>query len=697
MKKTIYILLFTAWGTAAQTTVSPDTLQTELSEVVVEATPFVRKADKTVYHIDDALKERSAETLGLLNNLNIANLSVNTVMEKITSSLGTVQLRVNGRDVDVQKLKAINPKNIVKVEWLDNPGLRYGTDVGAVINIIVHNPTVGGSFRANAIEALTSVFNNYFTGLTLNHGASQWEIMAGGSTRHHLDVYREYSDRYKLPDGTVVERSQTPLNGYFNQYNVWPSVAYNYMKADTTNFYVGLYFTGNWKNKSMVDGLLESNADGRIQHSQLTEINETPRYLSPSLNIYFDHKFRKDNTLILNANYSYTDTENGHRYIERNLDDNGPGTDISNFIRSHTHALYLQAHYIKNWGKGGQLTAGVNHTLEKSHSVFLDIDNAALERTFNKSYLFAEYMVPIKKFTFTAGLGAVLSSNATNSGTRESTLFFTPRASVAWRATDKSRWKLTYYNRVFSPSATQLSPIDQAIDGIQIERGNPELKPYLQHRARLQYSFSNNRNLDLGAAVFITDADKPIANYYSWEGRNILRSYSNDGHYNFTGFDLSASWQPLRDWLSLSADITFTHYDSRGKGFRHTLNSFEENFQLEVFHWNFTLSFEFNNPAPTLFGETIERGERMSLVALSYHWKNWQFSCAVFMPFGSYSQSTKVISDLVSQETEIRSHKIQRMPSLRISYNLNWGHQKSANRKLEARTEGASGATAAGR
>ena len=70
----------------------------------------------------------------------------------------------------------------------------------------------------------------------------------------------------------------------------------------------------------------------------------------------------------------------------------------------------------------------------------------------------------------------------------------------------------------------------------------------------------------------------------------------------------------------------------------------------------------------------------------------------MFMAFGTYSQSEKVIGRLVNQSTELRSRTVQRMPLIRVSYNFNWGHQKrGGQRKLSGGTADAQGATAAGR
>ena len=47
-----------------------------------------------------------------------------------------VELRINGVKAEIQEVKALLPADVLKIEYHDNPGLRYG-NVAAVIDIIL--------------------------------------------------------------------------------------------------------------------------------------------------------------------------------------------------------------------------------------------------------------------------------------------------------------------------------------------------------------------------------------------------------------------------------------------------------------------------------------------------------------------------------------------------------------------------------
>ena len=139
MKKIVFLLFILGYFPLFVEASAPiDSIKnTELDEFIIEAPSMIRKADKDVYYINENIKARSSSTIDLIRNIQIPQLTVNEIMETITTSLGNLQIRINGREVSIEQMKSVNPQNISKVEWIDNPGLKYGTSTGVVLNIIV--------------------------------------------------------------------------------------------------------------------------------------------------------------------------------------------------------------------------------------------------------------------------------------------------------------------------------------------------------------------------------------------------------------------------------------------------------------------------------------------------------------------------------------------------------------------------------
>lgn len=167
--------LLTASVTMAQTE-APDSIPAqELHEIVIEAPKVIHKSDMDVYHPSKSAVDASKNGLQLLNNLMIPSLSVSDALGSINAAGQSVQVRINGRESSVEQLRALLPETIRRVEWIDNPGLRYG-GANYVLNVIVANPTVGGSLMASGRPALNQAWGFYMADAKFNTGRSQWEV-----------------------------------------------------------------------------------------------------------------------------------------------------------------------------------------------------------------------------------------------------------------------------------------------------------------------------------------------------------------------------------------------------------------------------------------------------------------------------------------------------------------------------------------
>ncbi|MDE6770000.1 MAG: hypothetical protein K2J78_09790, partial [Muribaculaceae bacterium] len=199
----------------------------ELDEIVIEAPKVIRKPDMDVYHPSKSAVDNSKNGVQLLRNLMIPSLSVNDALGSIQASGQDVQLRINGRTATMIQVKALSPETIKRVEWIDNPGLRYG-GANYVLNFIVTNPTLGGSLQAIARPALNKAWGVYMADAKFNNGPSQWEVGTYYKLTNNLKTHREYSETFTYPDGESLTRTETSLDGKIKNTfgNAWASYSY---------------------------------------------------------------------------------------------------------------------------------------------------------------------------------------------------------------------------------------------------------------------------------------------------------------------------------------------------------------------------------------------------------------------------------------------------------------------------------------
>ena len=147
------LIIISASGLTAQESADSVAGTRNLDEVVVSAPKVLHKSDMDLYIPSPNAKAMSKNGIQLLQNLKIPTLTINEVLGSVSSLGNAVEIRINGRVASVEQMKTLAPEDIKRVEWIENPGLKY-KGANAVINLIVRNPGLGGSFMAQAMPAL---------------------------------------------------------------------------------------------------------------------------------------------------------------------------------------------------------------------------------------------------------------------------------------------------------------------------------------------------------------------------------------------------------------------------------------------------------------------------------------------------------------------------------------------------------------
>lgn len=144
MKPSLILILLLLNVFIAEAQEHTDTLLNhQLQEIVIQAPKVIRKADMDVYYPSQSAVDNSKNGMQLLNNLMIPSLSVTDALGTIQASGQSVQVRINGRESSIDQVRSLLPVTIKRVEWIENPGLRY-KGANYVLNFIVANPTAGG-------------------------------------------------------------------------------------------------------------------------------------------------------------------------------------------------------------------------------------------------------------------------------------------------------------------------------------------------------------------------------------------------------------------------------------------------------------------------------------------------------------------------------------------------------------------------
>lgn len=653
-----------------------DTLTTQdFDEIVIKAPKVIRKPDMDVLYPSESAVENSKNGMQLLTHLMIPTLTVNEVMGSISASGQDVQLRINGREASVEQVRSLLPESIKRVEWIDNPGLRYN---GAtyVLNVITSNPSAGGSLMLSAQPALTTRFGNYYADVKLNSGKSQWSLGTTYKMTDNIKAHRDYNETFSYPDGNSLTRTEKPLGGSVDDNKASAWLSYSYIKPDTTVFYVSLQGFRDISSKERYEGLLSLSNEG----SDIYLDNDNgSQGTTPSLSAYFEQHFPHRQTLVVDFGASFYNGHSFSNYRELMPESGNVLTDVSTYITDRNQGYAVEADYIKQWNTQ-RLTVGASYNANRNRSTYRNLDNSVFHQRQDKAYFFAEYYQRINNFTFTAGAGAQYTSfhfRESNQGNHSWNL--RPQASLSYSINPNHRLRLGFSSWQTAPSLSETNIAPQQIDGFQWQIGNPNLKTSNSYMLSFRYSFSFSR-VDGTFGIRAFSSPDAIAPRLYWEDERLITTFENSRGLKNIVFSLSPQVEVIPDWLAVAGSIEYRAERMEGSGYKLYNHNWSGNAQLMLSHYGFVLSAQYTKSARTLFGERLSWNEDLSIIDLSYNWNKWQFGVGMIMPFGKYDQGSELLSKYNSNVKHMRVDL--RIPYISVSYNLQWGRQKGGANKL---------------
>lgn len=675
--------------------------QVDLNEVTVEASSWVQKADRNLLYPNAQQIEQSRNGLQLLQKLQIPGVIINPTDNSIALvDKSEVSLRINGRPADNKEIQALLPEQIVRIEYIDNPGVRYG-EVGAVLDFIVKNPTSGGSFMGDITQSVNRGFGEYWLGAKVNSGKSEFSYSGWFSPRWNLKMLRDNTEHYELPDGTRYTRTEESLDrSKFEQRNNGHSLSYNYLDSQKQMFNASLkfYYT---QNENLFRGILTDHSPSGT--TSLMFDDSKNRSLNPSLNLYYQYNLDEDQLLMANVVASY-EQPNSHRiytedelfYTDNSFTTGSSLVDIDNLIKSRTYSILGEVDYEKRW-KDSRVTAGIRHTQSWTTNDYVE---QGINDHMNQgnSYIFGEYWMRLgSHFDFSAGIGYSLYSYVPRD--RESHLYsiWRPRFSARYTINEQSSLRFNFVRMGSAISLDMLSPVVQDVDGIQQSTGNPDIKPYATYKYDLQYQY--NRGIFYGKlGAFYTHAPGAIMPEKVWVGDKILTRYNNQKNAEELRFYLDTRITAIPDWLTLSAGPAWHRYWMRGNNYTHVYNNFYCYATFELSHWDFSLEGMLQTNFNRFWGETLDGGENVHTLKLSYNYKDWNFGVMVLDPFiNDYKVKKENWNRYAGYHQVITTNMIKQMVAVSVSWNLNWGRRYETDEQRINNVIGGGGVNAAGK
>lgn len=177
-----------------------------LGGVTVSASAQSTRADRKVVFPSDRQLKASSNGLDLLQQMMLPRIQVDMMNNQIKiPGNGVVQVRINGVKVEQEDLRALAPADIVRIEYHDNPGLRYG-NADVVLDYIVRRPDTGGSFGTNLAQGINAMWGEHNIWGRVNHKNSEWSASYRIGPCNFYGMKRDNEEVFHLADGMSLNR-----------------------------------------------------------------------------------------------------------------------------------------------------------------------------------------------------------------------------------------------------------------------------------------------------------------------------------------------------------------------------------------------------------------------------------------------------------------------------------------------------------
>ena len=180
-------------------------------KVTVKSAKVVNKSDGMIIYPTETQKQASNNGYSILEKLTLANLRIDNINHTVTAidNRGSVQLRVNGIVVGKQEMLALNPKDIAKIDFINNPGVRYGESIAYVIDIVTRRSESGYTIGTDVTSALTTLQGDGSVYGKWNRGKSEWSLSYDVSGYKTKGEKSKQLAEYTLTDGSIytIERN----------------------------------------------------------------------------------------------------------------------------------------------------------------------------------------------------------------------------------------------------------------------------------------------------------------------------------------------------------------------------------------------------------------------------------------------------------------------------------------------------------
>ena len=613
MKSSLIFVLFTLWATTglkAQTDFPNDSVQ--LEEVVIKGARVVNRTDGKLIFPSEEMTKSASSGYTLLKMLPLPNVKVDDINETISAAnslMGNVQVRINDVEATTADIQSMQPKEVEKVELIDRPGVRYGENVGIVLNIITRKVTSGYVVGASGtlVPKADMVKGNAYT--KNNSGNNELSLNYSGYYRHSNGMNEVEHTEYLMADNkySKVERNTNDIINRNTMHDI--QARYSWINADGSAFLTTLSTSidNNPRDFRKTD---VAYSDGR---NTSETIDNSEKTISPLLDLYFKTQLGTSQSLIANATGSYTHTDYAYLFI---TDDKSFGYNTL----GKTWSLKSEAMY-ENRMKPFTLSAGLRYAQK-----YIDNDysgDATLVSQIHSSniYAFSQIQGSLWKIGYMVGLG-LSREYYRQRETIYDRVWLRPKLNLSLPLSQCIRLNYTLTSAPASSKLQNMSGMSIITNGMEYSEGNPELIMERRDDHTLTLSYQSPRLYTQLMTFFRHNAHPAMQHVYRTEDDRFVKTFIEGRRIDMLMLQSYTNYDIIPQHLNAYISAEMLNIWNDGQDYSHRLTSFNFNIGLTAWLGHWTIMATMDNGYHFMENEYESRNIFSDFVSVSYKYKN---------------------------------------------------------------------------
>ena len=633
--------------------------EVELNEVIVKGARTVQRTDGQWIYPNRQQLDSSTNGYSLLAKLTLPHLRIDPTLHTITAltNLGGVQVRINDIVASQDDLMALDVKAVQRIEYIDNPGVRYGEGISYVINIVVKKATGGYAVGADLTNTLTTVNGNESLYGKINHGKSEFGVNYAIGYQNFKGMQYDEQASYSLESGEVCNVDRHSLSGQDKSLNHRAQLIYNLSDSN---------YVFQTKLSARRD-ITPSRSDRIWGGSYNFEDHSSSRTSSPVLDLYFNRRFAHHQSLTANIVGTHIKTDT---YAEHN-----EGGHYDYTVAGKTWSLWSEAIY-ENRLKPFTLSLGLQSGQKYIHNEYSGDAGALNDIHSSNVYMFGQLKGHQGKLGYMVGMGA--SNYYYRQDSRDDRFWlFRPKLTIAWPLVDGLKLKYDFEVSQHVSQIALVSDVRIKQNAFETLVGNPDIHPNRVTSHDLRLTYSNPQLTSELQGYYRLNAHCNMEKYSRLDGHFYQTQDNADNECNFFFIQSYNRYDIVPEHLSATVYGGIYRFFNFTDDYRHTYTAFNGGASLEAYLGKWTLTAYFDSGWNFMEGE--HRGHQSAdwYLTASYRLKNLTLSLYAQHPFcaNPLSNKTEVLNRFIHKEVTMHNRDFGNMLTLNLSWTFSSGRK----------------------